>query len=370
MARLCACAYRPAAVSPLPGEGTATRVWRCDTWEIIADLPKARVSTAVSGVAFHPHLPILATLGEEDTVIRIWDLDIDLLLGAPAPPTVHYTNAKVVLVGESSTGKTCLARALAGEPFKPQESTHGRRVWTFDSRRKVDLGENRKEMRETLLWDLAGQPGYRMIHQLHLNEVAVALVVFDARSETDPFAGRPPLGPRPAAGPASAGRRQLHLSGSSLSPPGTDREGIAASEQRIQAMVRELGFDGYIATSAKEGWGIADLADAYRQSHRLGIPAQRSARLSCFRASSSSCWKRKEAGRLLSTAEDLYRAFLATHRQGTLPADIRATVRDVHRTRWRAGSIERAEFRETRSAAARAAGRIRFVNRQRGKGRT
>ena len=41
---------------------------------------------------------------------------------------------------------------------------------------------------ETLLWDLAGQPGYRLIHQLHLNEVAIALIVFDARSETDPFA--------------------------------------------------------------------------------------------------------------------------------------------------------------------------------------
>ena len=40
-----------------------------------------------------------------------------------------------------------------------------------------------------LLWDLAGQPGYRLIHQLHLNEVAVALIVFDSRSETDPFSG-------------------------------------------------------------------------------------------------------------------------------------------------------------------------------------
>ena len=40
-----------------------------------------------------------------------------------------------------------------------------------------------------LLWDLAGQPGYRLVHQLHLNEIAVALLVFDSRSETDPFSG-------------------------------------------------------------------------------------------------------------------------------------------------------------------------------------
>ncbi len=58
----------------------------------------------------------------------------------------------------------------------------------FDSR-EVDLDKGRKQTRETLLWDLAGQPGYRLVHQLHLNEVAAALVVFDGRSETDPFAG-------------------------------------------------------------------------------------------------------------------------------------------------------------------------------------
>ena len=37
--------------------------------------------------------------------------------------------------------------------------------------------------------NLPAQPGYRVIHQLHLNEVAEALVVFDARSEIDPLAG-------------------------------------------------------------------------------------------------------------------------------------------------------------------------------------
>ena len=50
-------------------------------------------------------------------------------------------------------------------------------------------GAGGKQTRGILLWDLAGQPGYRLIHQLHLGEVAVALLVFDARSETDPFSG-------------------------------------------------------------------------------------------------------------------------------------------------------------------------------------
>lgn len=44
-------------------------------------------------------------------------------------------------------------------------------------------------MREVLLWDLAGQRDYRLIHQLHLHEATVALIVFDAARDTDPFAG-------------------------------------------------------------------------------------------------------------------------------------------------------------------------------------
>jgi len=46
--------------------------------------------------------------------------------------------------------------------------------------RTVEASDGTKVERETVLWDLAGQPGYRLIHQLHLNEIDVALVVFDA----------------------------------------------------------------------------------------------------------------------------------------------------------------------------------------------
>jgi GTPase SAR1 family protein len=47
----------------------------------------------------------------------------------------------------------------------------------------------RIETREILFWDMAGQPEYRLIHQLHLKEIAVALFVFDARQAVgDPLA--------------------------------------------------------------------------------------------------------------------------------------------------------------------------------------
>ena len=149
------------------------------------------------GLAFHPRLPLLATVGSDpgtpanecDRVIHIWELDLAVLLGqTPAIQTSHYVNAKVVLLGDTGVGKSGLSLVLNGEPFEATDSTPGRKVWTFQSQ-EVELNKNLKQTRETLLWDLAGQPGYRVIHQLHLNEVAVALVVFDARSETDPLAG-------------------------------------------------------------------------------------------------------------------------------------------------------------------------------------
>src|SRR6266496_3781504 len=169
-------------------EDGTVRLWNADVWETVAILNESS-SNEVAGLSFHPKSLILATLGELDKVIRIWDLDLATILSTPsAIPSVHYTNARVVLVGDSGVGKSGLGLVLTGQPFAPTESTHGRRVWTFESE-EVKLDGGRKETRETLLWDLAGQPGYRLIHQLHLNEVAVALVIFDAHSETDPFAG-------------------------------------------------------------------------------------------------------------------------------------------------------------------------------------
>ena len=165
------------------------RLWRCDTWETVAVFHEPVSGMWFSGLAFHPKVPILATFGEKDTVIRIWDLDASTLLSAaPVTPSVHYTNAKVVLRGDSGVGKSGLGLVLSGHYFTPTESSHGRHVWTFD-RRAAAMEGGRVEMHETLLWDLAGQPGYRLIHQLYFYEVAVALIVFDSRSETDPFAG-------------------------------------------------------------------------------------------------------------------------------------------------------------------------------------
>src|SRR5690606_14091996 len=108
--------------------------------------------------------------------------------------TVRYTNAKVVLLGDSTVGKTTLAHVLRGKSFEQLRneptigSTHARQVLPFH-REEFVTGDGVSETREILLWDMAGQPGYRLIHQLHLNEVALALMVFSVANDNDPFTG-------------------------------------------------------------------------------------------------------------------------------------------------------------------------------------
>jgi len=284
------------------------RLWRSDTREPVANLDEPASGNWAAGLAFHPHDPVLATLGETDCVLRIWDVDEGALLTCEqAAKAVHYSNAKVVLVGDSGVGKSGLGLVLAASPFRPTESTHGRHVWTFESR-DVPLGDGRMETRETLLWDLAGQPGYRLVHQLHLNEVAVALIVFDAKSETDPFAGVKYWD--------RALRQAYRLRGDPTPPPKkflvaarTDRGGVGVSTRRIHDLTRELCLDSYFETSAKEGWNIRELAEAIRGAIDWeALPKISSTDL--FQRIKGFLVAEKESGRVLASVDDLFRAFL------------------------------------------------------------
>jgi WD40 repeat protein len=147
-------------------DGTV-RFWLRDGWKTLAILQED-TSRFRTSIAFHPREPTIATLGDNDQIIRIWHLDIDAMASAHMEKRpVSYRSAKVVLVGDTGVGKSGLGLVLTGQPFAATDSTHGRRVWTFASD-EATLDDGRAETRETLLWDLAGQPGYRMTHQLHL----------------------------------------------------------------------------------------------------------------------------------------------------------------------------------------------------------
>lgn len=286
------------------------RLWRSDTWDVVAVGDDFLSIPTVLGLAFHPELPLLAAIRPDRNqwAVRIWDLDVQSLLAKPpSTASVHYTNAKVVLLGDTGVGKSGLALVLTNQPFIPTESTHGRHVWTLDNR-EVALEPGGKETREVILWDLAGQPGYRLIHQLHLNEVAVALVVFDARSDTEPFAGVQHW---------DRALRQANRVQGDAAPPLTkylvaarmDRGGVGVSQQRIAALVGALHFDRYFETSAKHGWNVEELLAAIQGVINWSmLPRVSSTEL--FQEIKAFLICEKDAGRLLATIEELQRSFL------------------------------------------------------------
>src|SRR3954471_16735158 len=166
-------------------DGTV-RLWDCKTWETVAVLTEPATKDS-PGLDFHPREPVLATLGEDDKAVRIWDIDYTALLGAPpAEEAVHYTTAKIVLVGDSGVGKTALGWRLAHDEFKAQESTHGEQFWVIG-----ELGTRRQDGThcEAVLWDFAGQPDYRIVHSLFLDDVDLALLVFDSSNREAPLSG-------------------------------------------------------------------------------------------------------------------------------------------------------------------------------------
>ena len=286
-------------------DGTV-RLWDCNTWDTIASLPERPSEAEFAGISFHPKGLRLATLGESGKSIRIWDIDADTLRAAPpTSETVHYKNAKVVIVGDSGVGKSGLSLVLAGKPWVETSSTHERQVWMFD-RVEITSSDGHTETHETFLWDLAGQPDYRIIHQLHLTEVALAIIVFDSKSQLDPLTG--------VRHWDCAIRHSLPIQ-SNIVPKRIlvaariDRGNISVSPARIDSLIRELGLEAYFATSAKEGWNISDLKRAIRESIVWeNLPAVSSTKL--FHSIKNFLVSEKESGHLLSTAEDLYRAYL------------------------------------------------------------
>ena len=238
------------------------------------------------------------------------------------PDTRRYSNAKVMLLGDTGVGKSGLGLVLSGQPYQPTDSTHGRRIWTFDTQ-EVEVPGVGSQTREVLLWDLAGQPGYRLVHQLHLNEVAVALVVFDSRSETDPFAGvkhwvRALSQARRLEGTIAVPLRAY------LVAARADRGGVAVTRERIQAMIDDLGLDGFFETSAKEDWQVTELADAIREGIAWdSLPIVSSSAL--FDSIKRFLLEEKQQGRVLSTADDLFRSFQRRQPGGASHDKLRAS---------------------------------------------
>ncbi|MCE9609027.1 MAG: TIR domain-containing protein [Chthoniobacter sp.] len=198
--------------------------------------------------------------GDADGGIRVWDLS-EFVTEAPAtkvtlaalpvaPDQVQYTNAKVLLVGESGAGKTGLSKRLALNDWQPSDSTVG--AWA--TQWKLPVSGDKGVEREIWLWDFGGQADQRLIHQLYMDETALAVLVFDGQKE-DLF--------------ETLGQWDRDLTRASrkefaklLVAGRVDAGGLRASRSEVEKFAAERKFRGFLETSAKRNLGCEELKQA------------------------------------------------------------------------------------------------------------
>jgi small GTP-binding protein len=239
------------------------RLWNCETWETVAVISKpAKALWSSPALAFHPALPLLATTGSgpdatnrERWPFYLWELDFDVLLGQragveAAARAVHHTTGKIVLVGDHSVGKSALGYRLIHGRFKEQASTHGQQFWVFPA-----LGQRRADGTdcEAILWDFAGQPDYRLVHALFVDNADLALVLFAASDLRDPLHGVEFWLKQ-----LQAGQRRCPII---LVAAQTDRGSCSLTPEELNAFCQRHGIVGPIVTSALTGQGMAELVE-------------------------------------------------------------------------------------------------------------
>lgn len=205
-------------------------------------------SLSQCSAVFHPKDPILAIPDGQGQVIRLWELDTNILLGMPsAIPSVHYINAKMVLVGESGVGKSGLGIRIAENQFCLTESTHGARFWQIPVKEEPKLAKGTQT--ELTLWDLAGQPEYRLTHQLFLDDVDAALLLFDCSDPADPFRGVPYWAKVLKKHAPAHSLKFLISARCDVSP-------VTVDEHQINQMLAKYALNRHFCTSAKTGEGV------------------------------------------------------------------------------------------------------------------
>ncbi|MDP4029740.1 MAG: TIR domain-containing protein [Gallionella sp.] len=198
--------------------------------------------------------------GGMENDVRVWDLSEFVTAtrmqhgvattSQNVPDQVQYTNAKVLLVGESSAGKTGLSKALSGEHWQPSDSTVG--AWATQWKLPVASGDGIE--REIWLWDFGGQADQRLIHQLYMDDAALAILVFDGQkdnlfetlSQWDRELTR--ASHKPFAKLLVAGR--------------VDAGGLRVGRAQVDAFVNERGYAKFLETSAKQNIGCNELKQA------------------------------------------------------------------------------------------------------------
>jgi small GTP-binding protein len=242
----------------LSGSGDKTvRLWEVETGRCLRVLEGH--TAFIRGVAWSVD-GRRAFSGDERGGIQVWGLSefvtearaphVSVPALPPVSDQVQYTNAKVLLVGESGAGKTGLSTRLALNDWQPSDSTVG--AWATQWKLPVSSGDGVE--REIWLWDFGGQADQRLIHQLYMDETALAVLVFDGQKE-DLF--------------ETLGQWDRDLTRASrqtfaklLVAGRVDAGGLRVSRGQVEAFAKERSYTQFVETSAKANLGCEELKHA------------------------------------------------------------------------------------------------------------
>ncbi len=182
---------------------------------------------------------------------RIWSMPaLEIVpLQPESSDDARYTNAKVLFVGNTGVGKTGLTFRIAKDCFQDSMSTDA--AWVTHLPLPQQATKTNLE-REIWLWDFAGQADYRLIHQLFMDETALAVLVFNPQSE-NPFEG---LG---------QWSRDIRRTGAAVvsEGPGCGQvrpRRIDGSRSSVDDFLRERDYACYLKTSKGLGEGMCGIA--------------------------------------------------------------------------------------------------------------
>ncbi|MEL6814405.1 MAG: DUF4365 domain-containing protein, partial [Cyanobacteria bacterium J06598_3] len=183
-------------------------------------------------------------------IVRLWPLS-DQNFVPVKTNQAEYTNAKVLLVGNSAAGKTGLSNRLAMNTYTETDSTVG--AWATQWKLPIDSDDGVEK--EVWLWDFGGQADQRLIHQLYMDQTQVAALVFDPQKPDLLESLR--TWDRDLTRAATGSFRKLLVAG--RIDAGSLRN---TSRHQLEDFVNEYGFEQYIETSAKENTGCEALKQA------------------------------------------------------------------------------------------------------------